>query len=281
MPQSNTFVKTHQQEIVVAILLFLASLPTIFWMWDRWFTVDSYYAHGILIPIVSMFLVWKKREALKKIAPAPSPWGLRLFVLGIMFYWASALLHVYFTSGFSMLIVTAGLVLHFYGEKTLKEIRFPLFFLVFMIPLPLIVVAFICFKLKIIAAQSATLMLNLFGFHAVQESSIIKLPHSYVLVEDSCGGLRSLISLTALGCIFAYRLKLRLSMKILLFLSAIPIATFSNACRIVFLSLVGEIWGTDHTQGFLHDISGYLVFVIAFLMLYGVKKLMTRKKIDD
>jgi exosortase len=212
------------------------------------------------------------------IRPDPSPWGLRLFIVGIMLYWLSALMHVYFTSGFSMLIVTAGLILHFYGVKTLKEIRFPLFFLIFMIPLPLIVVAFICFKLKILAAQFATLLLNLIGLHAVQQSSILKLDHSYVLVEDSCGGLRSLISLTALGCIFAYRLKLRLTKKMLLFISAIPIATVANACRIVFLSAVGEIWGTNYTQGFLHDLSGYMVFVIAFLMLYAVKIILTEKK---
>ncbi len=147
-----------------------------------------------------------------------------------------------------------------------------------MIPLPLILVAFICFKLKIIAAQFATFILNLIGLHAVQQSSIIKLSHSFVLVEDSCGGLRSLISLTALGCIFAYRLKLRLTKKILLFLSAIPVATISNAFRIVFLSAVGECWGTEHTQGFLHDLSGYLVFVFAFLLLFAVKKILTEIK---
>lgn len=275
MAPSKTLIKDHQQEFFAGILLFLASLPTVFWMWDRWFDQNSYYSHGILIPMVSAFLVWKKKEALKKIPAEPSSLGFEIFLLGILLYWASALLHVYFTSGFALLIITTGLILHFYGEKTLREIRFPLLFLVFMIPLPLIVVAFICFKLKVIAAHLATLILNLIGLPAVQLSSIIRLSHSYVLVEDSCGGLRSLISLTALGCIFAYRLKLRLTMKMVLFLSAIPIAVIANACRIVFLSAVGEIWGTMYTQGFLHDLSGYLVFVIAFLMLFGVKKILT------
>jgi exosortase/archaeosortase family protein len=87
-----------------------------------------------------------------------------------------------------------------------------------------------------------------------------------------------LIALTALGCIFAYRLKLRLSKKMLLFASAIPIATITNACRIVFLAAVGEIWGTRYTQGPLHGISGYLVFVFAFLFLFAVKKILTEHK---
>jgi exosortase len=279
MPHSKApakiLTKNHQKEILVVILLFAAYTPTIIWMWDRWFAENSYYGHGILVPLVSLYLVWRKREDLKKLPPQPSPWGFRLFILGIIIFWISAILHVYFTSGFSMLIVMAGLVLHFYGKKALGEIRFPLLFLVFMVPLPLILVAFICFKLKIIAAHLATFILNRIGLPAIQLSSIIKMAHSNVLVEDSCGGLRSLISLTALGCIFAYRLRIRLMKKMLLFASAIPIAVITNACRIVFLSAVGEIWGTEFTQGFLHDLSGYLVFVFAFLMLYAVKKLLT------
>ena len=199
-------------------------------------------------------------------------------MLGIISYWCSALLHVYFTSGFAMIIVTAGLVLHFYGEKMLREISFPLLFLVFMVPLPLIVVAFICFKLKIIAAQLATFILSSMGFSAIQLSSIIKMRHCYVLVEDSCGGLRSLISLTALGAIFAHRIRLALFPKTLLFLSAIPIAVISNALRIVFLSVVSEIWGTEYAQGALHDLSGYLVFVFAFLLLFAVKKLLEKNR---
>ena len=274
MAPSKTLIKNHQKEILVVILLFAAYMPTIMWMWDRWLSEDSYYSHGILVPLVSLFLVWSKRRTLRKLPSETSPWGLRIFFLGIILYWASAISHVYFTSGFSMLIVIAGLVLHFYGEKALREILFPLLFLVFMIPLPLIVIAFICFKLKIVAAHLATFILNMIGLPAMQESSIIKMNHSYVLVEDSCGGLRSLISLTALGCIFAYQLKLRLFKKMVLFISAIPIATITNACRIVFLSAVGEIWGTQYTQGLLHDLSGYLVFAFAFLLLFAVKKLL-------
>lgn len=272
MLNSKILNKAHQKEIIVGLLLFVSYLPIILWMWERWFAQDSYYSHGILVPLVSFFLIWKKKDLFKELPFEPSPWGLRLFVFGIIVYWFSALLHVYFSAGFSMLIVMAGLVLHFYGKKVFKEARFPLLFLVFMIPLPIIVVAFICFKLKIIAAHLATYILNVIGLPAIQQSSVIKMSHSYVLVEDSCGGLRSLISLTALGCIFAYRLKLRLSMKFLLFLSAIPIATITNAFRIVFLSAVGEILGTQYTYGFLHNFSGYLVFIFAFLLLFGVKK---------
>ncbi len=275
MLQTKALIRDHQRELLVFVFLLAAFFPTMLWMWDRWFADNSYYSHGILIPVISAFLIWKKRAVLKKIPVKPSHWGFELFSAGVILYWASAILHVYFTSGFAMIIILAGLILYFYGERTLKEIRFPVLFLAFMVPMPIILVAFVCFKLKIIAAHLATLVLNLMGLPALQQSSLIMMSHSYVEVEDSCGGLRSLISLAALGSIFAYRLKLRLSKKILLFASAIPIAVVTNALRIVFLAAVGEIWGTQYTQGFLHGLSGYMVFIFAFLMLFTVKKLLT------
>ncbi len=274
MSFSKALIRSPQRIIPIAVLLFAAFIPIIMWMCARWSADNSYYSHGPLVPMVALLLIFRKKEALEKLTPEVSPWGLRIFVLGVVFYWASALFHVYFTSGFAMLIVITGLVLHFYGEKVFKEIFFPLLFLVFMVPLPIIVIAYICFKLKVLSALLATLILNLIGFPAVQLSSLIKLPHSYVLVEDSCGGLRSLISLAALGSIFAYRLRSSLSHKWLLFIAAIPIAVITNAFRIVFLSVVGEIWGAQYTQGPLHSISAYLVFAFAFLMLYLVKKLL-------
>ncbi|MBF0504429.1 MAG: exosortase [Candidatus Omnitrophica bacterium] len=272
MLKFKAYSELHRKEALISILLIAASTPTILWMWDRWFDQGSYYSHGILVPVVSIFLILRKKEALKKLPFEPSPWGLKLFLSGIAFYWASALLHVYFSSAFAMLLITAGIVLHFYGEKFFRAILFPLLFLIFMIPLPLIVVAFICFKLKILAAQLATLILNAIGLPAIRLSSLIKLRHSYVLVEDSCGGLKSLFALTALGSIFAYQLRSRMLNKILLFLSSIPIATVTNTFRIVFLSTIGELWGTEYARGILHDLSGYLVFAFSFLMLFAVKK---------
>lgn len=271
--------KRHQNEIIVGILLLIAYMPIILWMQQRWFAEDSYYAHGILVPFVSLLLVLEKREELRKLAYVPSAWSFRFFILGIIIYWMSAILHIYFLASFSMIIILASLVLHFYGKTTFRYVLFPLMFLVFMVPLPLIVVAAISFKLKIMAAKIATGMLNFFHLpSSLQEASLIKMRHSYVVVEDACGGLRSLISLTALGAVFAFRMRGRLLKKIIIFISAIPIAVLTNAARIVFLAAVGEIFGTKYTSGPLHNISGYMVFTFAFLLLYSLKKLLEIKQ---
>src|ERR1700733_11233419 len=112
------------QKWVIGIFVLLIYVPAFIWMWDRWFARDSYYSHGILIPFVTAYLIWQKRDVLKKIKPESSPWGLRLFFLGIAIHLLSALFRVYFTSGFSMIIVLYGLTLHFYGSKTFKEVFF-------------------------------------------------------------------------------------------------------------------------------------------------------------
>src|SRR5580704_6186015 len=86
------------QKWIIGIFVLLIYVPAFLWMWDRWFARDSYYSHGILIPFVCAYLIWQKMDVLKKIKPESSPWGLRLFFLGIAINLLSALFRVYFAS---------------------------------------------------------------------------------------------------------------------------------------------------------------------------------------
>ena len=107
---------TAYKKITLGLLFIVAYLPTLLWMWDRWFAVDSYYSHGILIPLMSIVLIWQKRSVLINIKIETSPWGIRLFILGILIHLVSLLFRIYFTSAFSMLFVFTGFVLCFYGN---------------------------------------------------------------------------------------------------------------------------------------------------------------------
>ena len=262
------------QKWIVGIFVLLIYVPSFLWMWDRWFARDSYYSHGILIPFVTAFLIWQKRDVLKKIKPETSPWGLRLFFLGIAIHLLSALFRVYFSSGFSLIIVLFGLTLHFYGSKAFKEVFFPISFLAFMIPLPMLVITNLSFRLKIFATQIAVGALNNMGLFCVQHGSTIVMRHAYVVVEDACSGLRSLITLMALGSLFAYWMKSSFLKKAILFVSTIPIAVITNVGRIIFLSFVSEIWGTQRAMGPIHEASGIIIFLGAFCLLYVVQKVI-------
>ncbi|MBI5357995.1 archaeosortase/exosortase family protein, partial [Candidatus Saccharibacteria bacterium] len=125
---------------LIAVTL-LAYIPTFIWMYDRWNEHDTYYSHGLLVPFISAFLVWMRRKELAEIKIAPSASGWAFFGAGIGIHLISALWRVYFSSGFSLLLVLPGIILLALGKEHLKKLLFPLLFLIFMIPLPLVAIA--------------------------------------------------------------------------------------------------------------------------------------------
>jgi exosortase len=217
--------------------------------------------------------LWFKREQLSRMRLKPAAWGIWLVVGGLLVHLVSAFLRVYFTSAFSILPVVAGLVLYFCGVAIFREALFAILFLVFMMPLPLIAIVGITFKMKIFAAQIANKVINAMGIRAILEGSVIKMRHTHVIVEDVCSGLRSLISLLALGAIIAYlSSKLTRLKKVIVFFIAGAMAIFANIVRIVFMAVTSEVWGANFTEGFLHTLSGMIVFIVAFVGLMVVVK---------
>jgi exosortase len=263
------------QSVIIGFFLLIVYIPTFGWMYERWNSAESYYSHGILIPAISAFLVWLKRRELAAITPLPAKKiGWVLFISGILVHIISAFWQVYFSSGFALIPIIMGLVLLFLGIQFLKKLLFPILFLIFMIPLPMVAIANLSFRLKIIASQISVLAVNAMGLPAVREGSIIKTAHSYLVVEDPCSGIRSLIALIALGCLMAYLSKLSRPKKIILGLSSVPIAIFSNVIRIISLTLVSEMYGSKIATGAFHDTMGFVVFVIAFALLAIESKLL-------
>lgn len=260
--------------IALTVLVIIVYIPTFIWMVSRWSAKDTYYSHGYLVPFISIFLVWFRRRGLAQLKVNPSGWGWLFFIGGILVHTVSALWRVYFSSGFSLIPVLIGLVLIFLGKDYLKKLLFPIMFIVFMIPLPLIAIASISFKLKIFAAQAATFIVNKLGVPAIRDGSIIKTMHSYLIVEDPCSGIRSLIALISLGALMAYFSSATTIKKGILFLSSIPVAVSSNIIRIVSLSLVSEIYGAKAASGLFHDTMGILVFVIAYFTLSIIAKVL-------
>ena len=274
----NEHLKKHLAPLSVFILALITYVPTFCWMKIRWTARDSYYSHGFLIPFVVAYLIWEKRDDLKRLLSSPGPvtnrLGMPLIITGISIHIISSILRVYFTSGFSLLITLTGIILHFYGMAFLKTAAFPMFFLVFMIPLPEVAVVNISFRMKMLAAAISGKVINAIGILAIREGSVIRMPHAYVVVDDVCSGLRSLISLTALGSIFAYLFKGPVWKRTVLFLATIPIAVITNVCRVVFLAFVSEVWGHEAASGLVHDASGFLIFAVAFVLLVITGKLL-------
>lgn len=263
-------------------LLMVAYIPTIAWMMDRWFAEESYYSHGPLIPLIALFFIWQRKDVLAKAIyegqnSRAAGLGLWAVGLGLLVHIACAALKVYFISGFSMVVVIYGLILFFFGKEFAMNLIFPVFFLLAMIPLPLVLIGNLVVSLKLFATQGAVFVLNHIGFPCVQDGSIIRMPKSFTVVEAPCSGLRSLISLLTLGLIFAYAMKVSYIKKAIIFLSSIPIAIATNMVRIVMISAVNDLYGEKVAMGFFHDFTGLVVFALAFAGLYGVGSLLKER----
>ena len=260
---------------LIIILLITVYAPAFISMAQRFTAADSYYSHGFLVPLVSIYFIWQKRKKLRTLLPvSSSKFGLILLSAGLLLHFASTALKINFGSYASLPIVLGGLVLYLFGKKITREILSPLAFLIFMIPLPTVTIITITFKMKILTARIASGIVNMVGIPAIRDGSTIYLPRDFLIVGDPCSGLRSLISLLALGAIFAQLIPGSRVKKSILFLSTIPIAIISNASRIVLLLLVTYIYGKEAAMGFFHDFSGMLVFAFAFIGLIIVMRFL-------
>jgi len=222
--RKGTFdMKNRLSMVTVFILTLVTYLPTLQWMVNRWFAEESYYGHGFLIPMVSLYILWQRRELFKNTQASKDMLGLIIIAMGLFVHLVCASLRVYSISGFSFVFVLYGIVVFFYGRKVARGLTFPIFFLFAMIPLPLVLIGNLTVKLKLLVAQVATVILNNIGFPSIRDGSVIKMPNSFIFVEAPCSGLRSLISLLTLGLVFSYAMKVSYIKKGILFYHQSPL----------------------------------------------------------
>lgn len=180
----------------------------------------------------------------------------------------------------AMLPMLLGLCLLTQGNERTRRLWFPLAYLIFMIPIPASLTQSIALKLKLFATQCSVALANLFTLPMLQQGSFIHWSTSEgpdrLLVGDVCGGLRSLIALLAFGALMAYLSKTKMWGRLVVLALAGPIAVISNIFRIFLLCVVGYFFGSDIAAGKVHDVSGYLIFVVAFILFFGLEHLVRR-----
>jgi exosortase A len=242
---------------------------TFFWLYERYTNPDSHYSHGFLIPFISGYLIWKKREQLKSIPASSSITGLALMALALLIHIGSIWTHTFFTSGFSILLLFVGFCLYVYGVEFTKTISFPLAYLLFMFPLPMAAISAFSFPLKLLVAKLGEKSMQMVGIDLYKEGAIIHLTNTSLTIGDPCSGIRSIISLLALGALMAYLSKISVKKKIILFLSAIPIAIVTNVLRVCALILIANFMGGEWAspEHWFHMASGMGVFVVSMLLL--------------
>ena len=258
-----------------ALLALIAWLyaPILLRLSSQW-RADPNFSHGFFVPLFSLFVVWQDRRRLAAIQRVPSNWGIPLILISLSMLILGVLGAELFLSRFSLLLLTTGLVIFFLGWEFFRALLFPLAFLILMIPIPTILFNQITFPLQILASKLAAWFLPLLGVPVLREGNIINLPAMPLEVADACSGIRSLMTLTTLTIMYGYLLESRVLIRVLLAVAAIPIAVIANGFRIVGTGLLVQYWDPDKAQGFFHEFSGWLIFVVSMFMLFFLHRLL-------
>ena len=257
--------------------LYRSILARLFAQWMN----DPNFSHGIFVPAFALFVLWQNRSQLQSIEPAPSWAGLPLLVCALVTLTLGVLGAELFFSRVSLLMLLAGLIILFGGWHIFRAVLFPWAFLILMIPIPALLFQQITFPLQMLASKVASGLLPLLGVPVLRQGNLIVLPAMPLEVAEACSGIRSLLSLVTLAIIYGYLMDNRKWVRVLLVLSAVPIAVAANSLRIVGTGLLVQYWDPDRAQGFFHTFSGWLIFVVSLIMLFGVHQiivLLSRQK---
>lgn len=235
-----------------------------------WFRDDN-YSHGFFIIPVSIAILWRKRKDLNPNAK-PSGWGIFLFVIGCIGMIFGIAASEYFTTRFSLVLVITGIGLHQLGMENFKKVWFAFFFLLFMIPIPSVIYYSATLPMQLFGSKVTTYVLQGLGVPALRQGNIIYLPEYSLEVAEACSGLRSLVTLMALGALYGYLFMPGRWLPIILFAATVPIAILTNIIRLLFTAIGAYAISTELAEDFLHELSGIVVFITAlfFMLILGV-----------
>jgi len=181
--------------LAVFAVVIAVYLPVLLWMIQEWLNNPS-YGHGFLVPIVSAFSFWLRRGRL--VSDKPTLPAIIIIVAGLLAYVLSySIWGLYFVAALSLPVVIFGMVAYMSGTKRAREFLFPIVFLVFMIPLP--IVDQLGYHMQNFATDSSTAVARLLGVNVLSAGNQISLVGSSFTVGAQCSGMNSLISLLAIA----------------------------------------------------------------------------------
>ena len=237
---------------------------------------DGNYSHGFLIVPIALYFVWERRAKLQQITPHPSLFGLFVFAGGILVLLAGLLGAELFLTRISLLGVLIGIILFLLGWAHLRALAFPLAFLLLMIPLPAIIFNQIAFPLQLLASRAGEFAISSADIPVLREGNVLVLAHTSLEVAEACSGIRSLISLLTLGIVFGYFTDPRGWVRTVIALSTVPVAIISNGARVAGTGIAAHRWGPAVAEGFFHEFSGWVIFVVAFVLMFALQQLIVR-----
>lgn len=260
--------------VTIALIFLLLTWPVWRWLWQEWMG-NQYYSHGLLIPVVTLFLVVQRMRNDRTFVWQPgqnSLLGLAFLVVSLLAFLYTLNTKAYYLSTFAMIAIAASLVWILGGGTALEKLKFPLIYLAFMAPLPFIEQSTL--PLAMFTGVCSTGLVQLLGMDVNVVGNAVTLPNANLVIGAQCSGINSLIALTALTSLAAYLVTGSFWKRALLVISAVPLAMMSNILRVSSLLFVARSYGAETAFLFYHDYSGPIFFVAALILLYLFAQLL-------
>ena len=290
---------------ISAALVFTYGLVLLKLSRDWW--NDENYSHGLLIPLIIAYILWSQRDKLARIQVKPSTlWGGAAVVLALMALWAGTAGAELFMQRMSLVLILAGIAVYFWGFRLLHALLVPLVLLILAIPIPAIIFNKVAFPLQLFASRFAVWSMAALDIPVLRQGNIIELfplgarETKKLEVVEACSGIRSLMTLITLAVVFAYfthpanknsngnnqgRFNWLKSYgfwrSTLIVLSAVPIAILTNALRVSGTGVLARYYGTEVADSFFHTFSGWVIYIVAFLLLFGFAWIIDRFRPAD
>lgn len=257
----------------VVLGLLVLYVPT-YWMLAHGLWNSEEQAHGPIVLVVTLFLIWQRRAVFSSDAGvlpnrAEVATGWALLVIGLLAYALGRSQDILLFEVGSQIPVILGALLITLGTRAARALWFALFFLIFMIPLPGFIVDAATGPLKQYISVIAEHVLYAAGYPIARSGVMLTVGPYQLLVADACSGLHSMFSLSAMGLLYLYLMQRTSITRNLIIMAAIlPIAFAANVVRVMVLVLVTYHLGDEAGQGFLHGFAGIMLFVIGLLFLF-------------
>ena len=263
--------------LVILGSLALLLVPSYFSLAEHVWVSDE-QGHGPIILAVTLWLAWQRRKELFDMPDrAAWPAGIACLLVGLPLYVVGRSQGVDTLEVLAHIPLLAAALLLTRGWPGLRWGLFFLFFLLFMVPLPGLIVQAMTTPLKIAVSYVAEALLHVAHYPVARSGVILYVGQYQLLVADACAGLNSMFTLEALGLLYMNLMRYTsLARNITLAVLIIPISFCANVIRVIVLVLVTYYFGDSAGQGFVHGFAGMVLFIVALTLMLATDTLLGR-----
>lgn len=259
-------------------------VPALINLWGRWMH-ETEFSHGVLIPLISLYIIFDRREEILRSVDKGSARGIWLIAFALILLLLGEVSALFVAKQTSFVILLLGLVYAYLGKGAGRLLTAPILILLFAIPVPYFIEAILTARLQLLSSELGVIFIRWMDIPVFLSGNIIDLGRVQLEVAEACSGLRFLYPLMSIGFILAYFYQTHIAKRLIIFLSTIPITILMNSLRIALTAVLVERYGQAAVEGLAHDAEGWLTFGGCLLLLFSeiliLERLTSRRSLVE